>query len=722
MHPDPVLSSLDAILKPRTVAVVGASRAANTIGHQIVANLVDHGFTGAVYPVNPKAAAIHAVPAWPSVASIPVPVDVAVVTVPKERVLDVAAECGAAGVKGLVVISAGFREVGGEGIDRERQLMEVVRRHGMRMVGPNCMGTVNTDPAYSMNATFVASMPPFGRAAFVSQSGAVGANVLDYATEYGIGIAQFVSIGNKPDVSGNDLLLQWEHDPQVGVILMYVENFGNPRHFLEIASRITRTKPIVVVKAGRSAGGARAAASHTGALAASDSAVDALLQQAGVLRARSIEELFDMATAFAVPRAPRGRRTAVLTNSGGPGVLAVDALDQHGLELAELRPETVARIAALLPAEASVRNPVDMIASADAPGYRAALSAILDDGDVDAAVAIFTPPLGVHTEDVAEAIGAVALAKPDKPLLAVLMGREGLPQGKRELQDAGVPAYTFPESAARALGALARHAERARRAPRSVPEASALGVDQARVRAIVQAARARGETKLTELEALAVIDAYGIPTVGAKVARSADEAASIAASMGGGGAAGGELSGDATVVLKVVSPQVVHKSDVGGVRVGLRGADAVRDGFAGIVADVRAAVPAARIDGVLVQRQLDSRRELIVGLTRAPAFGALVMVGLGGLLVEALQDVAFRLAPIGEAEALDMLAGLRGARLLDELRGMPSVDRARVADVIVRVARLGADFPEIAELDVNPLVLGAHGGVAVDARVLLGDP
>ena len=576
MHPDPALPSLDAILKPRTIAVVGASRVANTIGHQIVANLVNHGFTGAVYPVNPKATAVHSVPAWPSVAAIPSPVDVAVVVVPKERVIDVAEECGAAGVKGLVVISAGFREVGGEGVDRERRLMDVVQRHGMRMVGPNCMGTVNTDPAYSMNATFVASMPPFGRAAFVSQSGAIGANVLDYATEYGIGIAQFVSIGNKPDVSGNDLLLQWEQDPQIGVILMYAENFGNPRHFLEIASRITRTKPIVVVKAGRSAGGARAAASHTGALAASESAVQALLQQAGVLRARSIEELFDMAMAFAVLRPPRGRRTAVLTNSGGPGVLAADALDECGLDLAELRPETVSRIAALLPAEASIRNPVDMIASADAPGYRAALSAILADANVDAAVAIFTPPLGVHTEDVAEAIGAVGVANPDKSLVAVLMGREGLPQGKRELQEAGVPAYTFPESAARALGALARHAERARRPPRAVPAGAALGVDEARVRAILQAARGRGETKLTEFEALAVIDAYGVPTVGARLAGSAEEAAALAAGYG-----------DAPVVLKVVSPQVVHKTDVGGVRVGLRGAEAVRHAFDAIVSDVQ---------------------------------------------------------------------------------------------------------------------------------------
>ncbi len=708
-HTPSAVGALDAILKPRTIAVVGASRTPNTIGHQIVANLVDRRFTGAVYPVNPKAASVHALPAWASISAIPAAIDVAVIAVPKERVIDVAEECGGRGVKGLVVISAGFREVGGAGVELEQELLDVVRRHGMRMVGPNCMGMINTDPLYSMNATFVRPMPPFGPAAFVSQSGAIGANVLDYATEYGIGIAQFVSMGNKPDVSGNDVLLQWEHDPQIGVILMYVENFGNPRRFLEIASRVTRTKPIIVVKAGRSSVGAQAAASHTGALAASDSAVEALMQQAGVLRAASIEELFDMAMAFSVLKPPRGRRTAVVTNSGGPGVLAADALEEHGLDLVEFRPETVARIAPLFPAEASIRNPLDMIASADAAGYRVALDAVLADAGVDAVVAIFTPPLGVRTADVSEAIGAVAVAHSDKPVLTVLMGLEGLPQGKRELQEAGVPAYIFPESAARALGALVRHGALAARPERAVPNAAMLGVDANRVRAVIDAVLARGERKLSEVDALAVIEAYGIPTVGARVARTAEEAAAYADTLGGG-----------PVVLKIVSPDVIHKTDVGGVRLGLTGAVAVQDAFREIVASVQRAVPDARIDGVLVQRQLSAGRELIAGISRQPGFGALVMVGLGGVLVEVLRDVSFRLAPIDGQEAGDMLAGLRGARILGALRGMPAADRTQLADVLVRVARLGADFPQIEELDINPLLISGTEGVAVDARVLLG--
>lgn len=701
--------ALDALLKPKSIAVVGASRQPNTIGNQVVSNLIAHGFVGAVYPVNPKATSVSSVHTWPDLASLPSPVDCAIVCVPKERVNDVAEECGATGVKGLIVISAGFREVGGDGIERESKLVEIVRRHGMRMLGPNCMGAINTDPAVRMNATFAPTMPPGGRVAFVSQSGALGVSVLDYATELGIGIAQFASIGNKPDVSGNDLLLQWENDPAVKLILMYVENFGNPRRFLEIASRITPHKPIVVVKAGRSAIGARAASSHTGALAASDNSVDALLTQAGVLRARSVEELFDIAMALAVLRAPRGRRIAVITNSGGPGVLAADALGDYNVDLVEFQPETVARLAPLYPSEASIRNPLDMIASANAPGYRSALDAILDDSGVDMAVAIFTPPLGVRTEEVAEAIGAIALKHPAKPVVAVLMGRAGLPQGKAELLNCGVPSYVFPESAARAVGALVRQSEWSRRTPRAVPDALDLLVDRDTVRGIIAGARSRSELKLSESEALGVLEAYGITTVHAWLAKSAEESAEIAERIGW------------PVVLKIVSPQIIHKTDVGGVRLNLGSTHEVRIAYGEIIESAKAAVPEAVISGVLVQKQLTPGRELIIGITRQPGFGALVMVGLGGVFVEVFRDVTFRLAPIDMLDAHEMLAELRGSSILDELRGQPAANREAVADVLVRVGILAADFPEIGELDVNPLVAGPSGAIAVDARVLLTD-
>jgi acetate---CoA ligase (ADP-forming) len=698
-----MVGALDAILRPRRIAVIGASRTPHTIGHEIVANLVGYGYTGTVFPVNPKAESIRGLKVYAHIGDVPDPVDLAVITVPKQLVLDVAEECGAAGVKGLVVISAGFREVGGEGAVREQALMEVVRRHGMRMVGPNCMGVLNADPTCSMNATFAPSMPPFGHAAFVSQSGAMGLSVLDYANEYGIGISQFVSMGNKPDVSGNDLLIQWEHDPAVGVILMYVENFGNPRRFLEIASRITRNKPIIVVKAGRSVVGARAASSHTGALAASDTLVDAMLAQAGVLRADTVEGLFDLAMAFSGRALPRSRRVAVLTNSGGPGILAADALETHALQVPELDAATVDRLRPLFPEEASLRNPLDMIASATPAGYRTALDALLDDPNIDATMAIFVPPLGIRQADVAEAIAGVAAAHPDKPVLAVLMGREGLPQGKAELHEVGVPAYIFPESAARALGAMCRYREWVER---PVPPAEELSVDRDRAARILEAQPANGDGRLGELEALQLLEAYGIRTAPARLARSADEAAAMAEEMGW------------PVVLKIVSPEIVHKTDVGGVIVGLKDAAAVRTAYSEIVRSASVAVADATIHGVLVQRMVSGGRETIAGVTRDPSFGTLVMFGLGGVFVEVLRDVVFRVAPIHRGDAAEMVRGLRGARLLDAVRGTPPADRAALEMVLLRLARLAADFPQISELDINPLLAFPDGAVAVDGRVL----
>ena len=703
----PAVSTLDAILKPASIAVIGASRTPNTIGHQMMANLLRYGYTGSVYPVNPRASSVHSVRAAPSIRALSEPVDLAVIVVPKERVLEVAAECAEAKVRGLVVISAGFREIGGPGAERERRLLEIVRDGRMRMVGPNCMGVLNADPALSMNCTFAPTMPPFGNAAFVSQSGALGVSVLDYAKEYGIGIAQFVSMGNKPDVSGNDLLAQWEHDDAVRAILMYVENFGNPKRFLEIASRITRHKPIIVVKSGRSRVGARAAASHTGALAASDAAVDALLTQAGVLRADSIEELFDMAMAFGTQPPPRSRRTAVLTNSGGPGILAADALERHGLEVAELLPATVDRLRPLFPEEASVRNPLDMIASATPDGYRTALDAMLDDANIDSAVAIFVPPLGLSQEAVAEAIGTVAAKHPAKPVLAVLMGREGLPQGKAELHRAGIPAYIFPESAARGLSALRRHREWQ---ARPVMAEAPLRVQHERARTIICGAQAEGRSRLDEIEALELLGAYGIPAVCARFAADPNEAARVAAEVG------------YPVALKIISPEIVHKSDVGGVRLGLTTAVDVQVAAAEMLDGVRGHAPEATVRGFLVQRMMSGGREIIAGLTRDPAFGPLVMFGLGGIYVEALGDVTFRVAPIGTLDARDMLTGIRGSAILRGIRGAPPVDFGALGDILRRLGQLGADFPEIQELDANPILAFPRGATAVDARVLLRRP
>jgi acetate---CoA ligase (ADP-forming) len=695
-------AGLDAVLRPQSIAVIGASRRANTIGHELLRNLVRYDFGGAVYPINPSARAVAAMRAYPGIADVPDEVDLAVIAVPKEHVVEAAEQCGEAGVRGLVVISAGFREIGPSGAQRERELVGVVKRHGMRMVGPNCMGVLNTEPGISMNATFAPTMPPQGRAAFVSQSGALGLSVLDYAREYGIGISHFVSVGNKPDVSGNDLLLYWEDDPAVSVVLMYVENFGNPRRFLEIAARVSRHKPIIALKSGRSVVGARAASSHTGALAASDAAVEALLAQAGVLRAASIEELFDMAMAFGGSALPRSRRAAILTNSGGPGILAADAMEAAGLELVELSDATVEALRPHLPAEASIRNPLDMIASANPASYRRALSALLADDAVDSVMAIFVPPLGVRQEDVAEAIVAASATPRDKPVFAVLMGRDGLPAGRAELHAAGVPAYIFPESAARAMAALARYAEMLRRerpAPRS------FAVDTAAADRIIAGARSAGRARLNELEALHLLTAWGIPVAGAALARTADDAAAAARRIG------------FPVAMKVVAPDIVHKSDVGGVILDVRDADGARAAFERISAAARSA--AADVDGVLVQQQLHGGTETIVGMSRDAEFGPLIMFGLGGIFVEALRDVSFRIAPLDDSDARAMIDALRARSILQGLRGRPPADEAALVDVVLRVSQLALHHDGIAELDINPLLARPDGAVALDARVLL---
>lgn len=700
-------SSLDPVFRPGSVAVIGASRTPGTVGYQIVENLVRHGYRGAVYPVNPKARAIHSIPAYPSVSAIPDEIDLAVIVVPKERVLDVVDECGAKGVPAVVVITAGFKEVGGAGIERERALVERVHRYGMRLVGPNCMGVLNTSPDVAMNATFAPTMPPPGPVSFMSQSGAMGVTILDYAAEYGIGIHHFVSVGNKADVSGNDLLEYWADDPETRVILMYLENFGNPRRFTRIARRVTRKKPIIVVKAGRTTAGARAASSHTGALAGLDVATDALLAQCGVIRVDTVQELFDVAMAFAAQPIPRGNAVAIVTNAGGPGIIIADACESAELHVAELAPSTQEALRTVFPEEASVRNPVDMIATATPDSYRIALDAVLGDPHIDAAIAAFVPPLGVRQEDVAGAIVEAAQRHPDKPALAVLMGREGLPQGRAQLQEAGIPAYIFPESAAHALAAMDRHR---RWLQRPHGEVRTFAVDRGTVTATLDRAHACGRAWIGEAEALAVLDAYRIPTIQSRLACNADEAADAAQTLG------------FPVVLKIASPDIVHKSDVGGVRLDLRTPDEVRTAYASILERVRAASPDASVEGVLIQPYVRGGRATIIGMSTDPAFGPILMFGLGGVFVEALGDVAFRIQPVTDLDAHDMVRSIRGYRLLEGIRGEPPADLDTIIDAILRVSQLVGEHDRIAELDINPFLAFEDGGVAVDARIRLGEP
>lgn len=696
------MATLDALFRPRSIAVIGTSRRPGTIGWQILDNLLRHGFGGVVYPVNPKAHAIHSIRAWPSVGAIPDEIDLAIVVVPAAQVLGVVEECGKKGVRGIVLISAGFREIGGEGIALEAKLMARIKHYGIRLVGPNCMGILNTAEGVSMNATFAPNMPPAGPISFMSQSGALGVTILDYASEYGIGIRQFASVGNKPDISGTDLLEYWENDPETGVILMYLEDFGDPRCFIRAAQRVSRTKPIAVVKSGRSGAGARAASSHTGALAGTDRATDALLAQCGVLRAQSIEELFDIAMAFENQPIPKGNRVAIVTNAGGPGIIVADALEGAGLTVPSLSPETEAALRQVLPSEASVRNPVDMIASATAEIYQKVLSIVLADEGIDAAVAAFVPPLGIRQTDVAQSIVAARREHPYKPLLAVLMGKDGLPEGKARLNEAGVPAYIFPESAARALSALDR--QRIWLA-REVAETEVFEVDGERVSAILDQAEAEGRIDLTELEALEVFKAYGIPTI--RSIRADDEAATVSAAQSLG----------YPVVLKILSPDIAHKTEVGGVQINIGDEKQLRGAYREMLAAVTVARPEARIDGVLVAPFLEGGVETVLGMSLDGVFGPLVMFGIGGIHVEAMGDVAFRVQPVTRPDAQEMIESLRGKAILRGNRGAEPVDEDVLIETILRVSQLAGDHDRIAELDINPFLALSSGACALDARI-----
>jgi acetate---CoA ligase (ADP-forming) len=697
--------SLDPVFRPRTIAVIGASRTPGTVGYEIVHNLLSEGFTGSLYPVNLHATSVHSVPAYRSIGDVPGPVDLAIISVPKEHALAAAEECGARGVRALIVITAGFKEVGPAGAERERRLLAIAQRYGMRLIGPNCLGVVSTAPDVRMNATFAPIMPPAGPVSFMSQSGAMGVTILDYAAEYGIGVQHFVSVGNKADVSGNDLIEYWAEDAATRVILMYLENFGNPRKFTRIAREVTKRKPIIAVKAGRTVAGARAASSHTGALADLDSATDALLAQCGVIRVDTVEELFDLAMAFGHLPVPRGNRVAVVTNAGGPGIIITDACEALGLSVAELSAETQARLRQNLPEEASVRNPVDMIATATPDSYRLALEAVLADPNIDAAIAAFVPPLRVKQQDVARSIVAARRTSPEKPMLAVLMGRAGLPEGRAELRAAGVPAYIFPESAGRALAAMYRHRRWLERPAGRVHE---FDVDRATAAELIAAAQDAGVDYLERNAVLAILDAYGIPTLRAGAAATAEQAVEAARQIG------------LPVVLKIDSPDVVHKTDVGGVVLDLRTEADVHAAFDALVRRVRAHLPSAHIDGVTIERFLTGGRETIIGASQDPSFGSVIMFGLGGIHVEALRDVTFRIQPVSDIDADEMIRSIRGVTLLEGVRGEAPADLAALRETIQRVSQLVGDHPQLEEMDINPFIIFESGGLVVDARIRVG--
>jgi acetyl coenzyme A synthetase (ADP forming)-like protein len=693
---------LDPIFSPRSIAVVGASRNRESIGFALLHNLVLGEFRGAIYPINPHAQSIHSLKAYPTVAAVPDPIDLAVVMVPRDLVLPVVGECIEAGVGGLVVISAGFRETGPEGARLEQELKQVVRRAGLRMIGPNCMGVINSDPEISMNATFAPTPAQRGSVGFVSQSGALGVAILNAAADLGIGFTQFVSMGNKADVTGNDLLEYWEEDDATGVICMYLESFGNPRHFTEIAKRVGRRKPILMVKSGRTEEGARAASSHTGAIAGADVTISTFLTHCGVLRANTIDELFDVAQALDKCPLPAGDRVAVFTNAGGPAIMATDALVNCGLRMAEFSRKTRTALAKYLPPEASLNNPIDMIASADVADYRRTLSLLLDDPGVDMVLAINVTPLLTNPIDVMAEIGAVVRKKRAKPVLAVMMATEDFYDEVKARPDLP-PVYRFPESAARALAQLHAYATWRRRP--ADEQAPAFETDDDAVGGIL----ARFEDcYVPSADALRVLELYGIPVVEWRAVSSAGEAGRAARDLG------------FPVAVKAEAAGLVHKSDLGAVRLGLESPEAV----AQAVAEIDAALAAAdlRGSGYLVQRMGAGGHEVIFGISTDPRFGPLLAFGLGGRYVEVWRDVRFGVTPLSPSEAREMIEGIRGFALLEGVRGEPGADMGILVDVLLRLAQLASRHPRIMELDINPFV-AAHdrqAARALDVRLRVG--
>ena len=697
------MGALDALFRPRAVAVIGASRDRRSVGGSILHNLLTFEFQGQVFPVNPKASVVHSLKCYATVDDIPDPVDLAVLAVPKPHVLGVLDSCGRKGVGAVVIITAGFKEIGEAGLSLEREVVRIVKHHGMRLVGPNCMGVINMDPAVRLQASFSATEPLTGPIAFSSQSGALGEAILALMRDRGLGLSMFVSLGNKADVSGNDLLEYWEQDPNTRVILMYLESFGNPQRFLEIAQRVSKKKPVIAVKSGRTAAGARAAASHTGSLAGADNAVESLFTQAGVIRAAGIEELFIYASAFASQPMPAGTRVAIVTNSGGPAILATDACIELGLQIPTLSDETQARIRAAVAPEASVANPVDMIATAAGPQYEAAMRAAAGDPNVDAIIAIFTSLEMIDGPAVAHGIirGAQGCGK---PVLVCFMGSVRSREAVDLMRDAGLAVYTFPEDAARALAAMVRHGRWVQR-PAGVRRTFD-DIDGGSIQRIVRAVRAEGRTQLTLAEAQDLLAFAGIPVLPWREASSREEAIGAAEALG------------YPVVAKVSSAAIIHKSEVGGVRVGLESAEAVGLAFDEIIGVARRQDPHARL---VVQRQATQGSEVILGATRDAKFGPLLMFGLGGIFVEIMKDVVFRVHPLSDADAQEMIHAVKGFPLLDGARGRPKADLVTLEAIILRIDRLMAVCPDIGELDINPLFAAPTGGAtaAADARIRL---
>ena len=700
---------LQALFEPTSIAVIGASARPDSVGQAVFRNLLLNGYTGTIFPVNPKHGSIMGVKAYPSVLEIDADVDMAILIIPASGVSAVLDQCAQKGIHSAIVISAGFKETGGDGVKLEAQIRDQAREAGIALLGPNCLGLINTDLAISMNASFARSMAQPGNIAFMSQSGALCTSILDYAGSQNIGFSKFISFGNKADVDENDLLRYLGQDPQTQVILMYVEDLSNGLDFIHIAREITSeqeiTKPILALKSGRTAEGARAAASHTGSMAGTDEVYDALMAQAGVLRVDTVQELFDYAMAFADQPMPRSDRIAIVTNAGGPGIMATDACVRQGLELADLSDETCKILTAALPAAASVKNPVDVLGDAQHDRYQATLEAVLKDDNVDGLVVILTPQNMTDIEEIARGITRL---DPDcgKPILTSFMGGADVAAGVQILRQHGVPHYPFPEGASRVLRAMRKYR---RWLDRERTYERIFDVDRGEAQKIFTKAREEGRTQLPEMEALQVLEAYGFPVLKSGLAATSGDLPTICDQVG------------FPLVMKIASPDILHKTDIGGVEVGVPDLESAEKVFARMTATVRQHYPDANLWGIEIQQMALPGREVILGATRDPKFGPILMFGMGGIYTEALKDVTFRLAPLRQLAARHMLEEIRGRKILEGIRGEVPADFDAIQECLERLSQLVIEFPVIEELDINPLIAYGEGAAVADARIILGD-
>ncbi len=694
---------LETLFSPRSIAVIGATDSEGKIGHAILYNLIQSGFKGDIYPVNPGKERILGLPCYKNLDAILNQIDLAVIAIPGKLVLDTLEACGKKGVGSAIVISAGFRETGHEGLILERKITEIAKRYQIRILGPNCLGVINTKTP--LNATFAAGMPRRGAIGFMSQSGALCASILDIALAQDVGFSHFVSLGNKADLNEIDFLEAWADDPETKVVMAYLEGIRDGSRFLEVVRALTKSKPVIAIKSGVTSGGSRAVSSHTGALAGSERAYEAAFKQGGVLRAGSVEDLFDFAIALARQPLPRGDKVAVVTNAGGPGIMATDAIERAGLILASFSKETVDQLRQALPAAANCLNPVDVLGDATIDRFRSALNLVRVDRNVDALIVILAPTFTTKIEEFAEVVGEMAKHS-NIPILASFMGEASIHAGVKTLTHHQVPNYVIPERAVSALKTMVKQ-RRWQDLPR--PALMTLDADRKKVTEIFERVCSEDRQQIGDAEARSIMEAYHIPIPPSKLCKVPEEAVDFAEKVG------------YPVVMKIASPAILHKTDVGGVRLNIQSARDVRDSFDLITFRATRYMPGAEIWGCLVQQQVRGGKEVIIGMNRDPQFGPLVMFGLGGIYVEALHDVSFRIAPFAEEEASEMMKEIRSYNLLLGVRGEPKSDLNGLVETLLKVSQLAADFPQIVEMDINPLIVfeEGRGVMGIDMRLVL---